>query len=691
MNLYNDSEIMGKDPVNEKIKKIYHRKHPNYKNIETFSVILPSIRKKSALEGLESSITIKGNTAVTGNTQVPKCPGTDWAQADSRKESDDEYIASINSIAEAQYSKDTNAFVKGIKNIEEKVQKYINKVRDIADEQYDKAYAELHSKYKDVENNIPTSMSDIKEKVKDMDTDSKKSVQDQIADAIVAMNKVFKGFTTIINIILTYISLSIVRLAYAVPPGWPIDLFNENNPNYPWNINFGVSSADNLETGGNLYSESSPAVNLDGVDIAPSKYIQNQQIQYDTQVIMKFFIQFILVLVSYLITKNLVYNIEMETGPKWFFDEPIGTTDPPQNLPIFESGFSIIFKCIKNTIFSTPYNVFVFIFWVIKLFLQTIRIYNYKELTFILLFLIILHLCLKYFLKYYNSFTEDPITWTYQPIVLLFVFYGIFENYLNVQMIKYEYLHSGKQIPVSHNWVTVINIFVLLILFFIIYPVLRITAVFWFIYLFIYNKGNGLRYDILSDKKTTNCGQKEGIFGTINRIVSKYIYPNFLYFVILVLVVFNVYNSFKNDKIYNPAIKHIMIGFSLMMLLGLILYAAFMFFNKNNAKTSNDVKYYPGHKNNPVKSGIKDLKLDSYPPPIIPPPIIPLPKLDIVEKEVPNPIAPLSKLKTVEATSSFPLNDILKNNPMVDQIKNLAEVKNIDVEKNISNIINVPK
>lgn len=641
MNLYNESEIMGKDPVNEKIKKIYQRKKPNYKNIETFSTIPPSIWKNSALEGLTT-----------------KCPGTDWAVKGINGNT---YISDIDALATEQYKKDQGAFLNGLQDIEDKVNKYMNKLDEIATEQYDKVYTELNAKYENVKNNIPTSMADIKDKMQQSNTeDLNKSVQDQIADAIVYINKIFKGFTTILNNLLMYVSLSIVRLAYEVLPEWPIDIFNEDNPNYPWNINFNVSPVDNLTTGGNLYSESSPAIRLNGEDIAPSTYIQNQKIQYDTQFILKFFIQFILVLVSYLITANLFYNIEMETNnAKWFWDKPVGFTPAPQNRPMVEHGFRVMFSCIKNTAISTPYNVYFAIFFGIKWILQTLRIYEYKELSFILLFLIVLYLCLKYFLNYYNSFIENPITWSYEPIILLFVFYGIYENYLNVQLIKYGILHAGRHTPVVHHWISsAITIFILLSIFFVIFPFLRIMLTFWFIYLFIYNKWNGLNLDILSGEKTTNCGPKEGIFSGIQKIINKYIFPNFLFFVMLILVLFNVYNSFTNDKIYNQGIKHIMIGLSLSMLLGLVLYALYNFYSKNKPSKSNSVKYYPGHESKDMMGILKSdidnkIKLDDYPPPVEPP------KLETAE---PPKQGSSFLLNTLKNSSLNPLNNpVLKS------------------------------
>jgi hypothetical protein len=215
-------------------------------------------------------------------------------------------------------------------------------------------------------------------------------------------------------------------------------------------------------------------------------------------------------------------------------------------------------------------------------------------------------------------------------------------------MIKYGFLHGGRQIPVVHHWISSsITLFVLLSIFFTIYPLLRIMLIFWFIYLFIYNKWNGLNYDISSGENTTNCGPTEGIYSAINRIIQKYIFPNFLFFVMLILVIFNVYSSFKNDQLYNPAIKHIMIGFSLLFLLGLVLYALFNFYSKNTAEISNRVKYNPGHKEK-VKSNLDNVKLDNYPPPYIPP------KLETAEPPKPGSSFLLNTLKN---SSLNPLNN----------------------------------
>lgn len=681
MNLYNESEIMGKDPVNEKIKKIYHRKKPNYKNIETFSIIPPSIWKNSALEGLETSNSMdKTGADAINKKQTKKCPGTDW-NANYKPDDATAYISKINALEDEQYAKEKGAFLNGLHDIEDKANKYINKLDEIATEQYDKVYTELNAKYENVKNNIPTSMSDIKDKLKSSNKeDLNKSVQDQIAEAIFYINKVSKVFTTILNNLLMYVSLSIVRLAYEVLPEWPIDILKDrNDPNYPWNINFNVSSADNLTTGGNLYSESSPAIQLNGKDIAPSTYIQNQKIQSDTQILVNFFIQFILVLVSYLITANLFYNIEMETSvAKWFYDKPVGFTPAPQNRPMVEHGFHVIFSCIKNTAISTPYNVYFAIFFGIKWILQTLRIYEYKELTFILLFLIVLYLCIKYFWNYYNSFIENPITWSYEPIILLFVFYGIYENYLNVQLIKYGILHGGRHTPVTHHWISSsITVFILLSIFFVIFPFLRIVLTFWFIYLFIYNKWNGLNLDILSSEKTTNCGPKEGIFSGIQKIINKYIFPNFLFFVMLILVLFNVYNSFKNNKIYNKGIKHTMIGLSLLMLLGLVLYALYKFYNNNNSKPSDKVVYTPGHLSKSMADILKSdidskIKLDDYPPPVEPP------KLETAE---PPKQGSSFLLNTLKNSSLNPLN-----NPVLKSAEALTGIKTNNIIENLQDI-----
>jgi hypothetical protein len=175
--------------------------------------------------------------------------------------------------------------------------------------------------------------------------------------------------------------------------------------------------------------------------------------------------------------------------------------------------------------------------------------------------------------------------------------------------------------------------------------------IFWFIYLFIYNNLNGLNLDMNYDETSKNCGPKTGIFSEILKIINKYIFPNFLFFIMLILVIFNIYYSFNHKTVYNTGIKHIMIGFSMLLLLGLILFVIYSFSFRNKSNTGNKVPYDPNYEaaniENMLSTKLNSIKVD----------IEPTPAFTIPSPAVINDTSPIVEKKE-ETNSSFNRNPI---------------------------------
>ena len=518
--------------IQEKIKSVYNKK--NYKNIERF----PILKHQNNLEGFAGKTS---NPANGGPSMKDYWNATgDIFTGDSKKKSKDKN--KVDNI-EVEENKDEPTTFGNIKA-------GANQFKELMNDQYKTTSDSTTNLYNSISSanlpNLLTNTDNIKvagESIKKFITGDNKeiSIGGESDKMKIAKNMILLPINFINNTIL-YFCIVITQLSYTAPPIGPWgNIFNTlDTPNWPWKLDLDVSPSDNLALDANakLYDPSGASVPVKGGNIPAETYYENQKILYDSNILFGVFTQIILVCVTWVMTNNAYYYMFVITPElPYRIIEPFSTID---NKIEVERGIGAIVYTIVNTIICTPYDVITWTLHMLRIieFSKSSPFYGFRELTYILLFLIILYFVLTYFWDMYNSILEDFFSFKYEPFYFIFIIYGLVYHYLFIKIVdeKHKVVPGNWYIKKGLSLMTIMSAFGGG------YPVVRIMFFFWAIFIFFGLQGFGTDTydDIYKMRSKDDCeSNKFSLLKFIKKVVV-FIFPYFFSLVMFVLLLSNL-------------------------------------------------------------------------------------------------------------------------------------------------------
>jgi len=514
--------------IQEKIKSVYNKK--NYKNIEQF----PILKHPNNLEGFVG----KTSNPANGPSMKDYWNATgDIFTGDSKKKNKTNNKVDNTAVAEEST---TSGNLKA-----EEIQ-----FKELMKDQYKTTSDSTTDLYNSIASaDLSTALTDTSkikaagESVKDfiMGDNKEISVGGESDKIKIIKNMILLPINFINNIFL-YFCIVITQLSYKVPPigPWGNMLKPLDTPNWPWKLNLDVSPNDNLALNkdAKLYDPSGASVPVMDGNIPAETYYENQKILYDSNILFGIFTQIILVCVTWVITNNAYYYIFIITPEiPYRIIEPFSKID---NKIEVSRGFGAIIYTIVNTIFCTPYDVITGILHMLRIieFSKSSPFYGFRELTYILLFLIILYFVLTYFWDMYNNLMDDFFSFKYEPFFFIFIIYGLVYHYLFIKIVDEKHVEAPKGLYIKKglSYMTIMSAFGAG------YPVIRIMFFFWSIFIFfgLQGFGNDTYDDIYKLRSKDDCeSNKFNLFKFIKKVIV-FVFPYFFTFVIFVLLLSNL-------------------------------------------------------------------------------------------------------------------------------------------------------
>lgn len=571
--------------MQEKIENVYKKKNKNYKNISLFPTIDPfTIIKKPILEGFQDNeYSDSGNDIPESGNLLSEALNIELAYVDTFNK-----IFNENDDDDADENGDESGnFLDGLSSV-------TNRIEELANSQY--AAAESEAENSNTSGNSEDSdPAGIVKKVANVVTD--------IPTILLNIFLYSKGFIVFIinfiNNVLVYFSIIFVQVVYKESPIQPFgNLFKRPTVfNWPWKLDLNVAESDNIaiDPSATLWNKTQIATGSDGTYVPGDVYRHNQEILYDSNIVFSFFIQLILVALTWVITNNLYYYIyNVVDGLAKIPYRYLQPNNTVGGINVSRGPFHIFKYSFINILISAPYDILYLLLFLIKFILQITGIYEFYALSYILLFMLVLYLTLKYFWGTYTKFVNDIFMQSnldelFKSYFFYFLigFYGIFQHYLVVNIV------NDKNETVDFSWRGVVTFLIIIIATLGFSPFIRIFFYIWFLYIFFGFQGftNDVYNDIIKHQKKQKCDSNEILIVKIIRNAIDYFFEYFYYFVVFMLIISNFLYFNSKVRMFNTqsssAVK-LLIG---IIFLSVFMYLIYSILNKNQPKRKQTVVY----------------------------------------------------------------------------------------------------
>jgi hypothetical protein len=478
-------------------------------------------------------------------------------------------------------NKASPAIIKTGSNIVKSIDLQIEDIKKFADTQYRKAKTENRKSLQDIYNKIPTSWSGLVDSIEDINVNKFSATITKI------INGVFNLASLPENLVMWF-SIVIVQLCENERMN-PILNINDTYPHTFININNGVNPQDDL------YLNPKAKISTD------PDYAKKQKIAYDSQLIYKFLMNFLLIIISWIITYNLYYSMFI---------------NPPMRIEFLKKDTSEIIRYnLMNMFFSAPCNFYHFVTGCLSGIFTIVGISNYKVLSFVVLFMLVLFLCLKYFYFVLSLLVQFKLTLTATPLMTIVIVYAYILNafFRPNDTTNWSNPSSG----ITGMILCFLRFFLIFNMGFLCCYLIKLTLIFYgFYYLFLRCcdflfirsiwifiadkiKLFGLPSDaiqisfiydqIIKMDEKTKC-DKETLLYKFNKFISNYIFPNLIYFVIIIFLISNIV-SFLKETVFSFNTKNLLVILCSMILFCVIIIGILSKMNNKTVIQSNNVNY----------------------------------------------------------------------------------------------------
>ena len=579
--------LFGEKDLREKINKVHNKKkYKNYNNIELFSTIDSSI--------IVSPPNLEGFISDT--------KPVDKKETDTAKKLASAYKITLDKLTDSNVKIDISGNTT-ISNDE------INRLREVGEKYYEK----VKSKKQSLINNLNdigetiTNPTKLKQKVKVKESfiegnGDPVEPPTTFKDIIIGIQNFFSFFLNFINNTLVYISIVLIQFIYGDKPILPWGNGNIKKmltvKNWPWKLDLNVSSMDNLvlDPSAVLYDKTGdPVPDGNGGSISAEQYNTNQKILYDANIVFNLFTQIILVALTWVFTNNAyyyIYNDESIDIKSSSFPYRVILPNNEVNGINVKRGFSIIPFTFVNTLVTSSYDMLFLSFYFIKWITQKIGLYEFRALTYIFLFLIILWFSLTYFWDVYNTFMEEPFAYVFNPFFAIFIIYGLYQHFFKVSIVddKNKVIGEGEVLKV--NFLHFCSLFIIFSLLIALYPIIRIFFYFWGIYVFFGLQGFGNKTfdDVMKHENKKTCDSNKVTIMKIIRGLIQSFFQYFFYFVVFILIISN-FIYLNTIPTFNSSSSSSMKIFLIMVFLFVFMFLVYSLLNRNTAKKSKIVVY----------------------------------------------------------------------------------------------------